>query len=315
MNPGEGDNCTLMKYIIFCPRYKASPPSFAKLWAMRAFNVVFFFTIPAITINVREEARGKLEKELERGKLEVLQSGKSNVRKAHLERIREINCCLQEASNSILVFKRSELSIGILPQIVVQLMMVMLSPKFTVSATHSGLQALFETEDSTLQFWLGINSIALIFGSIGWSLKTTASSYVDLKTDRKIDFYPIMPRILLGLRTLLIVITEICCIVCYFAPFLGILGCLAHWRADQLLLGESEQADYTDYTVISLGAALLVFVGGMFLKALIIFVLKTYISKDFSCSDWSARLKHIVEVLNIPGKIESMENPRFDSFL
>ena len=59
----------------FCPRYKANPPSFAKLWAMRAFNVVFFFTIPAITINVREEARGKLEKEVERGKLEILQSG------------------------------------------------------------------------------------------------------------------------------------------------------------------------------------------------------------------------------------------------
>ena len=297
-------------------RYKANPPSTEKLWAIRMFNVIFYFAIPAITINARQQARSKLAIELERGKKEAMESGDNSVCKARLEKIREINEFLHESTNAILTFKRNELGIEVLTQIVVQLMMVMLSPKFTVSATHSGLQALFETEDSTLQFWLGINSIALIFGSIGWSLKTTASSYVDLKTDRKIDFYPIMPRILLGLRTLLIVITEICCIVCYFAPFLGILGCLAHWKADQLLLmGESEQADYTDYTVISLGAALLVFVGGMFLKALIIFVLKTYISKDFSCSDWSARLKHIVEVLNIPGKIESMENPRFDSFL
>ena len=172
--------------------------------------MIFYFAIPAITINARQQARSKLALELERGKKEAIQSGDNSVSKARLEKIREINEFLHESTNAILTFKRNELGIEVLTQIVVQLMMVMLSPKFTVSATHSGLQALFESDDSTFQLWLGVNGVVLILGSIGWSFKTTAASYVNVKTQEKIEFFPINPRLLLGVRTLLIVTVRIC---------------------------------------------------------------------------------------------------------
>ena len=177
------------------------------------FNVIFYFAIPAITINARQQARSKLALELERGKKEAMESGDNSVAKARLEKIREINEFLHESTNAILTFKRNELGIEVLTQIVVQLMMVMLSPKFTVSATHSGLQALFESDDSTFQLWLGVNGVVLILGSIGWSFKTTTASYVNVKTQEKIEFFPISPRLLLGVRTLLIVTVRICCII------------------------------------------------------------------------------------------------------
>ena len=294
-------------------RYKVNPPSTEKLWAIRAFNICFYFTIPAITINARERARLKLADELKRGKLEAIVSGDNSVSKAHLQRIREIHEFLNESTNAILTFKRNELGIEVLTQIVVQLMMVMLSPKFTVSATHSGLQALFESDDSALQFWLGINGIVLILGSIGWSFKTTAASYVNVKTEEKIEFYPMVPKLVLGLRTLLIVTVRICCTICYFAPFLGLMDSLAHWKADQLLLPGDNPSftgipEYTDYTLISLGTAFIIFLGAMVVQSLIILLVKRQMNRQFREAYWSCKLQHVVEVFNMPGKPSSLNS-------
>ena len=306
-------------------RYKANPPSSEKLWAIRMFNVIFYFSIPAITINARQQARSKLALELERGKKEAMESGDNSVSKARLEKIREINEFLHESTNAILTFKRNELGIEVLTQIVVQLMMVMLSPKFTVSATHSGLQALFESDDSTFQLWLGVNGVVLILGSICWSFKTTAASYVNVKTQEKIEFFPISPRVLLGVRTLLIVTVRIiciiiiiiiiiviilqvriCCIIAYFAPFLGLLNCLAHWKADQLL--QRGASEYTDFTGIALGPAFIIFVVMMILQSAIIFCVKMQMSESFCEAVWSCKLQHVVEVLNMPGNLQVFLN-------
>ena len=265
------------------------------------FNVIFYFAIPAITINARQQARSKLALELERGKKEAMESGDNSVCKARLEKIREINEFLHESTNAILTFKRNELGIEVLTQIVVQLMMVMLSPKFTVSATHSGLQALFESDDSTFQLWLGVNGVVLILGSIGWSFKTTAASYVNVKTQEKIEFFPMSPRLLLGVRTLLIVTVRIICIIAYFAPFLGLLNCLAHWKADQLL--QRGASEYTDYTGIALGPAFIIFFVMMILQSAIIFCVKMQMNESFCEAVWSCKLQHVVEVLNMPGNI------------
>ena len=245
---------------------------------------------------------------MKRGKLEAIISGDNSVSKAHLQKIREIHEFLQESTNAILTFKRNELGIEVLTQIVIQLMMVMLSPKFTVSATHSGLQALFESDDSALQFWLGINGIILILGSIGWSFKTTAASYVNVKTEEKIEFYPMLPKLVLGVRTLLIVTVRICCTICYFAPFLGLMDSLAHWKADQLLLpGDQPRStgipEYTDYTLISLGTAFLIFLGAMVVQSIIILFVKRQMNGQFRKAYWSCKLQHIVEVFNMPGKL------------
>ena len=295
-------------------RYKVNPPSTEKLWAIRVFNIVFYFAIPAITINARERAKSKLAEELKRGKLKAIMSGDNSVSKAHLEKIREIQEFIQEATSAILTFKRNELGIEVLTQIVIQLIMVLLSPKFTVSATHSGLQALFESDDSALQFWLGINGIVLILGSIGWSFKTTAASYVTLKTEEKIAFFPLIPKLLLGVRTLLIVTVRICCTICYFAPFLGLMDCLAHWKADQLLLPDHPgfTPEYTDYTLFSLGTAFIILLVGMLTYSITILLLKRQMNQHFREAIWSYKLQHIVEVLNMPGMCKQQINPGTD---
>ena len=122
-----------------------------------------------------------------------------------------------------------------------------------------------------------------------------------MKTDQNIAFFITMPKILLGLSYVadrgdedLLHHRLLCSIP--RPP-----GLSRHWKADQLLLGKNKQPNYLDFTLTSLENALLVFLGGMFLKSLVVFGVKTWISEDISGAGWRSKLVHIVEVLNMPG--------------
>ena len=99
---------------------------------------------------------------------------------------------------------------------------------------------------------------------------------------------------------------RIICIIAYFAPFLGLLNCLAHWKADQLL--QRGASEYTDYTGIALGPAFIIFVVMMVLQSVIIFCVKMHMSEGFCEAVWSCKLQHVVEVLNMPGNIQVFFN-------
>ena len=101
---------------------------------------------------------------------------------------------------------------------------------------------------------------------------------------------------------MLIVTVRICCTICYFAPFLGLMDSLAHWKADQLLVpGSTGIPEYTDYTLISLGEAFLIFLCAMVVQSLIILLVKRQLNRQFREAYWSCKLQHIVEVFNMPG--------------
>ena len=155
---------------------------------------------------------------------------------AHLMKIREVNEYLEEARKAILKFKRNKLSSEI--QLVLQTITILLSPTNTRhSATHTGLQKVFETD------YTGISKIAsslkgetsgtspnfgmeeetvatlLLIGSILWSFKTTATTYIGIKTEERKEFFPLLPKVFLGIRSLMVYSVRIFCILSFFRPF------------------------------------------------------------------------------------------------
>ena len=157
---------------------------------------------------------------------------------AHLMKIREVNEYLEETRKAILKFKRNELSSEIVIQLVLQTITILLSPTNTRhSATHTGLQKVFETDHTGISkiasslkgemsgtspnFAMEEETVAtlLLIGSILWSFKTTATTYIGIKTEERKEFFPLLPKVFLGIRSLMVYSVRIFCILSFFGPF------------------------------------------------------------------------------------------------
>ena len=129
--------------------------------------------------------------------------------------------------------------------------MLMLSPQFTKSPTHSGLQAVFKQrfEEKAENFGekagkIGITiedpevggdlTTFLLAFSIIWSVKDSVVLYLKVKFIEKRGFLPAKAKVGLAIRSLLAISTRLFCIVFgFFGPFLGLLNILAHWTAER----------------------------------------------------------------------------------
>jgi hypothetical protein len=209
-------------------RYTASPPTGPKLWAIRAYIVLFYLTIPANLINAIEEAKMKRERLLEKGREQFHDSEDGAVSADTMEKLRLTTEYLEEARRAMLTFRRNELSMEITVQTSLQIVMLLLSPAYTVLPTHSGLQAVFKTEGPS---WLG-GSLAQtwLILSILLSLRTAAMTHTKIKVEKKLDFLPLAAKVILAIRSLLVYSTRICCISAYFGPECQkIFGTLIHF--------------------------------------------------------------------------------------
>ena len=92
------------------------------------------------------------------------------------------------------------------------------------------------------------------------------------------------------------------------------MDCLAHWKADQLLLPDHPgfTPEYTDYTLFSLGTAFIILLVGMLTYSITILLLKRQMNQHFRDAIWSYKLQHIVEVLNMPGMCKQQIKPGTD---
>ena len=301
--------------------YRANPPSWRKLLGIQILIFLFYFTIPAVLINAKEEAKAKKEQILKSGTKNLLETELTIFSTAHLTKIREVNEYLEEMRKAILTFKRNELSTEIVFQLVLQTITILLSPTNTRhSATHTGLQKVFETDHTGISkitsnlktetmsaagtspnFGLEEETIATIFliSSILWSFKTTATTYIGIKTDERKEFFSLLPKVFLGLRSLMVYSVRIFCILSFFGPFLGLIDTLSHWTADQLM---EKASDYTVYTTISLGNAFAIFLGLLLVQTIVIFIAKLAISKEFrkDVSKVSRILQHLALTVNLP---------------
>ena len=332
-------------------RFTESPPSKCKIWCLRILIVVFYPAIPAINICAREAAKAKKEKLLENNTKEFSKEN-ATIHTELLERLAKVEKYLVEVRKGIMTFKLNELSWEIPLQIGLQLIMLLLSTSFSI--THTGMQALFQ-EDFKVSPTQGLISYdilaAIFFHSIGynfffqgeasltnlnlpqtlvllsviWSFRTCSTTYVKIKQEEKFNFLPFLTKVVLGARGLLVCLVRILCGVAFFAPFLGLGNCLAHWVAEGKSLSPEMmsnlnssdayweaatvstiyRSDYTDpenpipvpytaYTILPLRAAFALFVGLFAFQSLLVLSIKRGLSPDFRSVNWTSKLQHLM---------------------
>ena len=196
--------------------------------------------IPALVI--RSEQKANQKRKYLKDQFSTLLNEKI-VQESDLEEAELITKFLDKCRLAMLTFKRQELSIELVIQLSVHLAMVLLSQSdFPV---ESGLQSIFKSnkkdggsaanigkaeEDSNKSA-----AMAFLILSILWSFKTSAMTSIKIKTESKM-FMPLGPKLLLGIRYLMVFMTRIKCIVVCFAGVVGLLGSLNHHHAERLAL-------------------------------------------------------------------------------
>merc|ERR1719341_2965893 len=233
-------------------RYTANPPSSGKLWAMRIFNVISCGIAPAVLINAKEEAKTKKEQILERVKNQFDHPVEAGAEGDLHQQLRDIDRYLEESKKTVISYKRNELSIENSIQITVQVLMLLLSPTYTSLFTHSGLQAVFQ-KDFAIQEKIqsGIENLSgyessrglsfnltewFLVMSILWSMKTISMTYIKIKAVGKVEMLSLPGKLLLAVRSFLVYLVRLGCVVAFFGPFLGLFNILAHWKAEQMVL-------------------------------------------------------------------------------
>ena len=165
------------------------------------------------------------------------------VQESDLEEAELLTKFLDECRLALLTFKRHELSIELVIQLSVHVAMVLLS--ITDFPVESGLQSIFKSNKKAEGSASKIGktnedpdksaALAFLIISILWSFKTSAMTSIKLKTESKM-FMPLVPKVLLGMRYLMVFMARIKCIVVCFAGVVGLLGSLNHHHAERLAL-------------------------------------------------------------------------------
>ena len=341
--------------------FEENPPSRCKIWLLRILIIVFYPAIPAINICAREAAKAKKGKLLEKTKKEFSKED-STIHREVLERLAQLEKYLVEVRKGIMTFKLNELSWEMPLQIGLQLIMLLLSTSFTI--THAGMQALFQ-EDFKVSltgdlcigcpitchsigcsfFFQGEPSLTdlnpaqtLVLLSVIWSFRTCSTTYVKIKQEEKVHFMPFTTKVVLGARGLLVCLVRILCGVSFFAPFLGLGNCLAHWVAegkslspemirnlnstdaywDSATVSAIYRSDYTDpenpipvpytaYTILPLRAAFALFVGFFAFQSLLVLSIKRKLSPHFKSAKWTSRLQHLMMANVFPDSFKDWE--------
>ena len=100
---------------------------------------------------------------------------------------------------------------------------------YTKTPTNTGLQSVFNVPVETF-----FNRNVFLFFSILVSFSTAALAYLKMVKLDKNGFLGFLGTVVIGVRILLATFIRIGVFVFFFAPFLGLMGLLAHWRADQI---------------------------------------------------------------------------------
>ena len=308
-----------------------NPPRGCKLRALQVTVFSGYFFVPSLLIINKEKAELKRKMLLEKSKDQFLSAG---VVKEHIsEELREVEKYGIDVTEAYLIFKKNEASFEIFLQMGLQLTMLLLS--MTTFPTHAGLQGVFRRdytkEENILRAHFGAENESfdfgewLLIGSIIWSFKTVSTTFIWIKTARKSHIMGVAAKSVLGLRAFLCSTSRIFAVVAFFGPFLGLLDCLAHWKAQQKPLDPEllerlvnnsysywdratvqslyktlSLSEFTEYTVISLRTAVFLLIGSSLLFGLLLILLKRRLSEDFKAASWGGQLQHVAEVLNFP---------------
>ena len=142
-------------------------------------------------------------------------------------------------NRSLLEFKKYEFAFEVFVQITIQLIMLMLN--YTKTGTQTGLQAVFKTDAE----YSWIDPTTFLTLSILWSFSSSVFTYLKMAQLEKDDFLPMKGKIIIAIRVLISSIIRIMTFFFYFAPFLGLMNLLAHWKADQIKYSDVQMQNST----------------------------------------------------------------------
>ena len=308
-----------------------SRPKGRKLKALQAVVFCGYLFVPSLLIRNRERAKLARKILLEKSKDDYLSTG--TVRKEIQDELQELEKYEEDVKEAYLIFKRNEASFEIVLQMGLQLIMLLLS--MSTIPTHAGLQGVFGRDYSQhenvfrAQFGTGLEIVDLsewlLVGSIIWSFKTVCTTFIWIKSAKKSHSVGVAAKGALGLRAFFFSTSRIFALVAFFGPFLGLMDCLAHWKAQQKTLDPEllekvsntsnaywdrdtfqslyktlGSSEFTEYTVLSLREAFFLLIGSSFLMGLLIFLVKRKMSSDFKEASYVSQLQHMAEAFNFP---------------
>ena len=117
-------------------------------------------------------------------------------------------------------------------QLVIQTLMLLLNKSST--STTRGLEAAFDSERSE----------TLLYMSILWSFKTMITVRIKAKKKSFDGYLPILGTVVIGLRSFMVTVSKISCVVMFFAPYMGLMDILQHWKAEQI--PQEKMIDYPE---------------------------------------------------------------------
>ena len=200
-----------------------------------------------------------------------------------------------------------------------------------------GLQAVFNKD---LQSG-SVGATTLLVLSILWSFKTSITTHISIKSAEKDGFLGFNAKCVLGLRSFLCTITRIACIILFFAPFLGLLDLMSHWKAEQYSFEPSDGIDilndnftywnseleaiesipfrdlyrldlpqppsYSFYTGLQLKWAYLAFFALLLTQALIMFCSKHLINEKFRQGTFTMKIRRTFQTIHVPDTVSDWD--------
>ena len=196
-----------------------------------------------------------------------------------------------------------------------------------------GLQAVFNEDFQS-------DATTLLVLSILWSFKTSITTYISIKSAEKDGFLGFNAKCVLGLRSFLCTVTRIT-IILFFAPFLGLLNLMAHWKAEQYSFEPPDGIDiltdnfifwnseleaiesipfrdlyrldlpqppsFSFYTGLQLKWAYLVFFVLLLTQALIMFCSKYLINEKFRQGTFTMKLRRTFQTIHVPDTVSDWD--------
>ena len=226
---------TVFKFEIW-RNFTAEQPSWWKMAFIRLVVFCGYIFVPAILVKNKEDAKLKRTKLEEKGK-EEYDNNEGAVSNKILEEQAQIDTYLDEVRKAHLIFKKNESALELVAQQSIQLTMLLLSrTRFPVA---TGLQGLFGKDFTSVVNFFGLDldlGDVLLILSVCWSFKTGVVSFLKIHSEQKNGMLSGAAKGVLGLRALLFSVTRIICVVAFFGPFLGLMDCQAHWKAEEVQL-------------------------------------------------------------------------------
>ena len=206
-------------------------------WPLRIFIVILTPLVPAVILFSSEKAK-------EKRKALINKSYREEEESFHVSTLEEFELLteyVEESRLALLTYKRNEVCIEIVIQLSINFIMILLSQSYF--PIESGLQAIFQSKNEDGSSTSGFTLVLLILLALK-SFASSALTSVNIKNEYK-KFIPWTSKLVLGLRYLLTIIIRIISIVTYYAPYIGLIGIMAHYQAETIPL------DYINFKSIN----------------------------------------------------------------